>query len=250
VAITKAHKEGRVIWEHPVTQQAYDLGYTLLEKSALPMDTIDRRYYLIASIAALASKGMELRLKIAFEQALDSGMTINEIKEVLIHTSAYCGFPRSIQALNSLMTVLENRKMQHKENVLGREATMVSDTLTKYERGLYTLSILTGKPQSKPTTGYGAFSPEIDLMLKEHIFAGLFSRDLLTYQDREVATLSVLTCMGGVAPMLKGHFTIAMNLGISSSKLQDLISNVSNQVGGPNNLEAYKALQEVSEMNK
>ena len=37
-------------------------------------------------------------------------MTINETKEVLVHLYAYCGFPRSIMGLRTLLKVLNDRK--------------------------------------------------------------------------------------------------------------------------------------------
>ena len=37
-------------------------------------------------------------------------MTINEINEVLIHAYAYCGFPRSLRAIQTFMQVVDERK--------------------------------------------------------------------------------------------------------------------------------------------
>jgi hypothetical protein len=36
-------------------------------------------------------------------------------------------------------------------------------------------------PQDGPPTGYSAFAPVIDTFLKEHLFADIFERDVLTY---------------------------------------------------------------------
>ena len=37
-------------------------------------------------------------------------MTVNEVNEVLIHAYAYCGFPRSLRAIQTFMQVIEERK--------------------------------------------------------------------------------------------------------------------------------------------
>lgn len=57
----------------------------------------------------------------------------------------------------------------------------------KYERGKKILEQLTGQPETGPKRGYAAFSPEIDVFLKEHLFADLFERNVLNYTDREPA---------------------------------------------------------------
>lgn len=90
---------------------------------------------------------------------------------------------------------------------------------------------LTGIPYTRPTSGYRAFSPEMDVFLKEHLFADVFERDVLSYQDREICTMSALINLGGVEPMLKGHLNIAFNIGISEGQIMDLIQVVENSTG-------------------
>lgn len=56
----------------------------------------------IISIASLTAKGDLIELKKALNEGLEVELTINEIKEILIHTYAYCGLPRSIRGLQTL----------------------------------------------------------------------------------------------------------------------------------------------------
>ncbi len=62
------------------------------------------------TISAFAAKGQLDKLSIELNAGLDAGLTVNETKEVLVHLYAYCGFPRSLQGLLTLMDVLEQRK--------------------------------------------------------------------------------------------------------------------------------------------
>jgi len=57
----------------------------------------------IIQIAALTAKGDLQALKPALNKGLDSGLTINQIKEVLVHLYAYCVFPRSIRGIQTFM---------------------------------------------------------------------------------------------------------------------------------------------------
>lgn len=188
----------------------------------------------ITTIAALTAKGELTKLKQALNIGLDAGLTVNESKEVLVHLYAYCGFPRSIQGLNTLMTVLDERKGKGIKDNLGREATPVADT-NKYETGWKNLTKLGGRstdgPIEKPTTGYGAFSPEIDRFLKEHLFADLFSRDILTFAERELTTISVLIALGsGVEPMLASHLGLTMKQGLTKAQIEDVFAVVEKSV--------------------
>jgi alkylhydroperoxidase/carboxymuconolactone decarboxylase family protein YurZ len=188
----------------------------------------------IVQMAALTAKGDLEKLKGAINKSLDAGMTINECKEVFLHAYAYCGFPRSIQGLNTLIAALDERKAKGINDNIGREATPVNDT-SKYETGWKNLARLGGRstdgPVEKPTSGYGAFSPEIDRFLKEHLFADLFSRDVLTYAERELTTISVLIALGkGVEPMLGSHLGLTLKQGISKNQIEEVFALIEKSV--------------------
>src|SRR5688572_5768271 len=67
---------------------------------------LTERQKAITLISAFTAKGDLPKLRQALNTGLDAGLTINECKEVLVHSYAYCGFPRSIQGLNTLMSAL------------------------------------------------------------------------------------------------------------------------------------------------
>jgi alkylhydroperoxidase/carboxymuconolactone decarboxylase family protein YurZ len=69
----------------------------------------DKQQSLVA-ISALAAKGDITQLKTHLNKGLDAGLTISEIKEELVQLYAYCGFPRSLNAVNAFMAVVEERK--------------------------------------------------------------------------------------------------------------------------------------------
>ena len=185
----------------------------------------------IISIAALTAVGDLEHLKTQLNSGLDAGLTINEIKEVLVQLYAYCGFPRSLSGINTFMSVMDERKAKGIKDTYGKEASPVADTAGKYERGRKTLETLTKTPQVKPAPGFGEFAPRIDAFLKEHLFADIFDSDVLTYQQRELATISVLSAMEGVAPQLQAHLTMGMNTGLTDNQLKQVFSLIETHVG-------------------
>ncbi|WP_276481483.1 carboxymuconolactone decarboxylase family protein [Paraflavitalea pollutisoli] len=199
----------------------------------------------LIAVGAETAQGDLPRLKQVLSAGLDSGLTINQAKEAIVHLYAYCGFPRSIRGLQTLMTVLEERKAKGITDEPGRTASPISDTSSKYERGRKLLTQLTGAPQNRPTTGYGAFAPAIDVFLKEHLFADLFERDVLSHAERELVTISVLSSIGGVEPMLNSHFNICLNVGITPAQLQEFIGFIGSTVGSDAASSAQAVLEAV-----
>lgn len=211
---------------------------------------LDNKQQAIVAIAALTAKGDLDQLQKALNNGLDAGLTINHIKEMLVHLYAYCGFPRSIRGLQTLMAVLDDRKTKGINDAVGNDASPVNKEDTKYERGKKILDELTKAPQTGPSTGYPAFAPVIDTFLKEHLFADIFERDVLSYAERELVTVSVLSSIGGVEPMLSAHLNICLNVGLTPGQLQQCISIIQSTAGEKEAKAAQTVLDEVLKNRK
>ncbi|WP_394345231.1 carboxymuconolactone decarboxylase family protein [Anseongella ginsenosidimutans] len=199
----------------------------------------------IIVIASYTAQGGLENLHQALGTGLDNGLTVNQIKEAIVHAYAYCGFPRSIRGLQTFMEVLDERKARGINDDWGPEASPIADERNKYERGAETLYELTGKKWDKPESGYGAFSPEIDRFLKEHLFADIFERDVLSYAERELVTVSVLSGIGGVEPMLRSHLNICLNVGLTPKQLQQFAGIIKRTIGKQEAKAVQTALDEV-----
>jgi alkylhydroperoxidase/carboxymuconolactone decarboxylase family protein YurZ len=200
---------------------------------AQPAASLTARQQALVGISAYTAKGDLPHLRTALTQGLEAGLTVNEEKEVLVQLYAYCGFPRSLSGINTLMQLLDERKAQGQHDVVGRTASPIASTASKYERGKQNLEKLTGKPETGPKTGANAFSPESDVFLKEHLFADIFERDVLTFQERELATVAALVSLGGVEPMLQFHLGAGLHVGLTEAQLRQLIGLCEAAVGQP-----------------
>jgi len=206
---------------------------------------LDSKQEAIIRIAALTAKGDLDKLKTELNTGLDAGLTINQIKETLMHVYAYAGFPRSLRGLQTFISVLEKREAQGIRDELGSGASPINDERSKYERGKAILQELSGTPETEPKTGYAAFAPTIEVFLKEHLFADIFERDVLTYQERELVTISVLTSIGGVEPMLRSHFNLCLNVGLTPNQLEEFVEVINTSLGDKEALASKKVLEEV-----
>lgn len=210
-------------------------------------ENLDSKQQAIVRISALTGKGDLSKLKIELNAGLEAGLTINQIKEAVMHVYAYAGFPRSLRGLQTFMTVLDERKAKGINDVTGVEASPINDERDKYERGKAILEELTGIPETGPKTGYAAFAPTIEVFLKEHLFADIFERDVLTYIERELVTVSVLSSIGGVEPMLRSHLNLCLNVGLTPNQLQQFVGVIKSIVDKKEAQAAQKVLDEVLE---
>lgn len=198
-------------------------------------------------VAAYTAKGELQLLKPALNEGLDAGITINEIKEAMVHLYAYCGFPRSIRGLQTFMEVLEEREAKGIRDETGAEASPIEDEPSKYDRGKRNLEELIGRPLTGPQRGYAAFAPVIEIFLKEHLFADMFDRDVLTFAERELVTISVLSSIGGVEPMLRSHLSICLNVGFTPEQLKEFVGIIKSTIGKQEAKAAQAVLNEVLE---
>lgn len=201
-----------------------------LVMNAQNQQNLDEKQSSLVSISSLTAVGNLEDLKLELNKALDSGLTINEIKEALVQLYAYCGFPRSLNAINTFKTILDERKVKGINDIEGKKIVVENNIVDKYEQGRKTLETLTKTPQTKPAPGFGEFAPRIDAFLKEHLFADIFMSEVLTYQQRELVTISALASLDGVEGQLQSHINMGKNTGITENQLVQLADLVQESV--------------------
>ncbi len=184
---------------------------------------LDSRQKSIVEISAFTATGQIDHLKHALNNALDAGMAKNEIEEVLVHVYAYAGFPRSFNGMMAFMGVMDERKARGIIDEIGKEASPIPAALNRDEYGARVRAQLGGLDDVPPPAKWQEFSPVIDKFLKEHLFADLFVRDILSFSDRELATVAVLASLPGLEGPLGFHLGAAMNTGLSEQQMYDFI---------------------------
>ena len=88
--------------------------------------SLSERQKSIVVVAAFTASGDLDRLKPALNAGLDAGLTVNEIKEILVQMYAYAGFPRSLNGLNTFAGVLQERKAKGMADETGRGRSVPS----------------------------------------------------------------------------------------------------------------------------
>lgn len=202
----------------------FSLTCTFANQTEKGLTMLDTRQQAIIPISAFTANGDIERLKPALNAGLDTGLSVNEIKEILVQLYAYCGFPRSLNGINAFMEVMKEREAKGIKDTVGREAISLPKDMDKDAYGAEVRRKLAGWGEEPPAQGYQLFTPIMDTYLKEHLFADIFARDVLSHQERELVTISALAVMTGTEGQLKFHLGAAMNSGLSSEQLKDFIA--------------------------
>jgi 4-carboxymuconolactone decarboxylase len=198
------------------------------EAQTMKKEGLNARQQSIVTIAAFTAKGDLQKLQTALNGGLGAGLTINEIKEILVQLYAYCGFPRSLNAIGAFMGVMEERRAKGIRDEIGKEPSPLPANKSRIELGTEIQTRLIGAPA---TGGYITFAPAIDEFLKGHLFGDIFGRDNLDFQSREIATISALAGMDGVNSQLQSHFNVGFNTGLTEAQMRSLISVLEAKVG-------------------
>ncbi len=170
----------------------------------------------IATVASYAARGNQDGLKQALIEGLDAGVSVNEFKEILVQTYAYCGFPRSLNALNTLMQVTEERG---NKDELGKlpSAKPEGESL---DYGTENQTKLVGRPVEGKIY---EFAPAIDEFLKAHLFGDIFARDNVDWQTRELATIAMLASMNNVTAQLNSHINVGKHNGLTDEQVTEIL---------------------------
>jgi 4-carboxymuconolactone decarboxylase len=206
----------------------FSLTHILNAQSPMNTKTLDNRQQSIIPISAFMAMGNQEKLSQSLNDGLNAGLSISEIKEILVQLYAYAGFPRSLNAISTLERVVNDRKQKGIIDEEGKAPDKVSFENGKFGYGKDVLTKLTG---STATGLPQKYVPVIDTFLKEHLFADIFSRNNLDYQSREIATISALASLGGTEAQLRSHLKVGNHIGLTEEQLRSLALVLSTKVG-------------------
>lgn len=205
-----------------------------------PSEVLSAPQQAILPIAAFAAAGDMERLTPSLQAGLEAGLTVSDIREVLVQLYAYAGFPRSLNALNSFMQLLQQRAQRGIVDAPGcppNQPIAQGDALRAAGRANQTK--LAGAPVQGPLFD---FAPAIGEYLQSHLFGAIFERDNLDWHRRELATVGMLSALAGAESQLQSHMRISLNVGLSAAQLQQAVQVLDARVDKTSSARASTAL--------
>ena len=215
-------------------------NYTNAQQILSDNKSLSEKEKSIVIISSFTAKGDLIQLKAALNDGLNASLTVKEINEVLVQLYAYTGFPRSLNALNTLMTVLKERKASGINDPEGTAAAPLPKKKTKLQFGTEMQTKLIGQPIKGAVYD---FAPAIDPFLKEHLCADIFGGNNLDWKTRELVTIAALASLGNVEAQLRSHFNVGIYNGLTEPQLIQLVSIIHNKIGASEGNAANEVLQ-------
>ena len=175
---------------------------------------------LLCACAALEARGDLQNLSSAVHEALDAGVSINQMKDAFAQLYAYTGFPRSLNALNTLERVLSERKAKGVEDIEGKpfqRPAIWDDAAMALQLG----TEMQTRDEGGTPWNY-TFCPQADYYMKSHLFGDIYACDQFTPAERELLTVSALSAMEGVKPQFEGHKECAVFMGNTKEQVDYL----------------------------
>ena len=220
--------------------------FSVTEAHAMSSD-FNAKEQAIIPIAAHTAAGEIEQLQASLNAGLDAGLTVNEIKEVLVQMYAYTGFPRSLNALGTFMKVLEERKAKGINDTEGEAGKSIPAGKSSLEIGHANQTTLIGQEVKGALFD---FAPAVDEYLKAHLFGDIFERGVLSWKDREIATIAALANVKGLGSQLGSHYFISMNNGITPAQLQTFVGLMKHACGEEVANHAQQVLDQVLAASK
>ena len=199
-------------------------------EKAKPMNTtmqqqnLNQRQQDLARIAALTASSRLDELKIAVNNGLNNGLTVAEVKDLMAQLYAYCGFPKSLNALGVLNSVVKERHDKGIKTAMGVENKIINQKIDSLKIGTQTQTKLTGN-----AIDLSGLSADIDYYLKAHLFGDIFNSSLFNWQEREIITVAALSAMDGVKPQRDSHINVAKHNGINDNQINEIIKIAENK---------------------
>ncbi|MBY5645907.1 carboxymuconolactone decarboxylase family protein [Rhizobium leguminosarum] len=186
----------------------------------------------LVTVATLVATGKSAQTGGHVRRALDNGLKPDEIGEVITHLAFYTGWPNAMSAVTETKKVFNERGIGP---VLSSEADRI-----ELEAAAEAARTATVDANVAPT------APALADLTNRTLFGDLWQRPDLSARDRSLVTMTALIAIGQ-SEQLPFHANRAMDNGLSSSEVSEVVTHVAFYAGWPRAMSAVPVLKTVLE---
>lgn len=178
----------------------------------------------LASIQAVIALGRERRLYTLLDLALEEGIDLTAIREIMLQAYPFCGFPRTINGF----TVL-TRCLKEKGFTGGDLVHLPLDGRTPQELDQMGLELFRKIYQFNHFEVLNALQgdhPELPRWILRDVYGKVMTRPAVDAKTRELAAVAALAVLK-VFPQLLSHIKGGLNLGADHTEVREVIEQMS-----------------------
>lgn len=219
-----------------VEQVAPQLGrYTeevLSDRLWADQDRLSLRDRSLLTVSALVATARTDQLDPFVSTALNSGVTPEELSELVTHLAFYAGWPVALPAIDRIAAVLDDR---------GLTADVTLDPeLLPYNDDAEAARLASVDATARPV------SPGLADATDQVLFADLWRRPGLAPRDRSLVTVAALIA-NGQAEQLPFHLNRAMDNGLTFEEAREIPHQLAYYAGWPRSFSALTPMRQVFE---
>jgi 4-carboxymuconolactone decarboxylase len=194
----------------------------------------------LITITALATNQTLPQLKAHTAAALNIGVKPIEIREVIYQLAPFIGYPKVLNALDTINNVFKSRGIQLP---LQNEGT-VSEA-QRFEKGKQIQTPLYGEGMKQNMKELpGEFAEAIPRMLTETCFGDYYTRSGLDIKTRELMIFCAMATLGGTDRQMGSHAVGNMKMGNDKETLLSALVQLYPYIGFPRMANAIYAIKD------
>ena len=194
----------------------------------------------LITITALAVNQTLPQLKAHTAAALNIGVNPVEIREVIYQLAPFIGYPKVLNALDTINSVFKSRRIPLP---LQTEGTVTEEQ--RFEKGKELQAPLYGEGMKQVMKDLpGEFAEAIPRMLTETCFGDYYTRSGLALKTRELMIFCALATLGGTERQMASHAVGNMKVGNDKETLLSALVQLYPYIGFPRTANAIYAIKD------
>ena len=220
--------QGSVPSAYELAPDMYRITTECLYGSIWNRPGLDIKHRVMVTLTAMAVRWVEPQVRSHIGNALNVGLTPEEIVEVLIMTAFYGGIPASYNALAVAKEVFEARGIDFTP-VEMFDTSLEPEAL--YERGI-------AKHGELMPDVFGYYSAEateeeheLDLLMNQYLWGAIWTRPGLSMKSRIVCALSALVVQGRYDQFIRRMIEGGLRNGLSRTEIMEVLMHLAFYAG-------------------
>jgi len=172
----------------------------------------------LVRISLLGAAGRLNELGKALKDASDDSVTQVEIKEALLETYLFAGYPRAINALRTLRDTLGDQDPEKSGSGVGTN----EDPVVLERKGLELMELIYGKSLPSLLSNMDEIHSDLARWMVVEGYGKVLTRPGLSVKTRELCVVGILRAMD-CEPQLEAHIKGAENAGANEGEIADVL---------------------------
>lgn len=198
------------------------------------VDSRTRSLFTVSLMVGVGNVANEFELGYHAPGAIYNGATVAELEAIVVHATAYIGYPAAGRAMGAIVDALLAHDLLQEPSA---PSSPERRELTGREKRATAREFLDALPCPAPMLSAeseddtGGFAAELDLIVLEDVYYDLWTRaDVLSPKDRSIVTLGLIMGVGNL-DALREHVPMAFHFGVTVPELEELVYHAAAYVG-------------------